>query len=628
MGRTKLRWVCGLIFFFPLVLNSQVSANGQAAADDAKQAAVSPAASSAASTAASSAVSPAASSAALPAGQGEVTKFTSRAQLVLVPVMVTGKNGEHVSGLGREAFRIEEHGKVRAATVFEEVKTVAADPKAKPAVAMEGRSNFNYADAKNWRMTVVVLDMLNTPFLYQNESKRQLIQYLSKSLQRDEPTALFGLQRSGLKQLHPFTSDTAVLIAALKKVQGQVSLDESNQATANSMQDLTSTMAEDSVSPEAQQIFSFMDAAEDTAKAFQQRESIRTTLLAMTQIAHAYEAIPGRKTMIWASAGFPFMIDDPVAFYRMGNDMAAQYDETWRALVAADIAVYTVDVSGLSGISKKTSKSDIHQGRGSSVSPPSFDASERWASMTPTSRAGASRPPAINYDQTAQSHETLKAFAEATGGIPCVNSNDLERCFARAIDDSRSYYLLGYYLPSDDQKPGWRKLKVKVDAAGAQVRARQGFYVASPAEDTPQARQRQIVEALQYPVEFTGVQMNVREVPLKADAKPAVAGKQRHEFAVGVLGNSLTVDVQGGNAMDVTVLGVAFGADGKNVGQGENRVAGKLKPEVVERIRKSGMAVTVPMELAPGKYELRFAARDNLSGEIGTVEYPLEVNNH
>jgi len=594
-------------------LNSQVSANGQAAADDAKQA--TPAAASTASAAAST------------ASQAEVTKFTSRAQLVLVPVMVTGKNGEHVSGLGREAFRIEEHGKARAATIFEEVKTVAADPKAKPAVAMQGRSNFNYADAKNWRMTVVVLDMLNTPFLYQNESKRQLIQYLSKALQRDEPTALFGLQQSGLKQLHPFTSDTAVLIAALKKVQGQVSLDESNQATANSTQELTSTMAEDSVSPEAQQIFNFMDAAEDTAKAFQQRESIRTTLLAMTQIAHAYEAIPGRKTMIWASAGFPFMIDDPVAFYRMGNDMVAQYDEAWRALVAADIAVYTVDVSGLSGISKKTSKSDVHQAR-SSVSPPSFDASERWASMTPTSRAGASRPPAINYDQTAQSHETLKAFAEATGGIPCVNSNDLERCFAQAIDDSRSYYLLGYYLPSDDQKPGWRKLKVKVDAAGAHVRARQGFYVASPADDTPQARQRQIVDALQSPVEFTGVQMNVREVPVKADAKPAVAGKQRHEFAVGVLGNSLTVDVQGGNAMDVTVLGVAFGADGKNVGQGENRVAGKLKPEVVERIRKSGMAVTVPMELAPGKYELRFAARDNLSGEIGTVEYPLEVNNH
>ena len=45
-------------------------------------------------------------------------KFVSKSQLVLVPVVVTGKKGEHVSGLSRDAFKIEEHGKVRAATDF------------------------------------------------------------------------------------------------------------------------------------------------------------------------------------------------------------------------------------------------------------------------------------------------------------------------------------------------------------------------------------------------------------------------------------------------------------------------------------------------------------------------------
>ncbi len=242
--------------------------------------------------------------------------------------------------------------------------------------------------------------------------------------------------------------------------------------------------------------------------------------------------------------------------------------------------------------------------------------------MTPPSRSGASRPPRNAYDQAAQARETLKAFAGATGGTSCVNSNDLERCFARAIEDSRAYYLLGYYLPADDQKPGWRKLKVKVEASGVRVRAREGFYVSSPSDDTPQARQRQILDALQSPVEFTGVRMNVRELPLDADAKPVAAGKSKHEFAVGVLGNSLTVD---GNAVDVTVLGVAFAADGKNGAQGGNHLAGKLKPEVIERIRKSGMAMNVPLELAPGKYDIRFAVRDNMNGEVGSVNYPLEV---
>ncbi len=616
MGRTLPNWASVIFFLFAFCshtpLWTQTTTNAKGATDlDARQSAET-----------SVAGETMANDGKQNSPVGEVPKFTSKSQLVLVPVLVTGKDGQHVGGLGRDAFKIEERGKARGATLFEEVKTVAPDAKSRPALVVQGHSNFNYADAQNWRMTVVVMDLLNTPVVYQSEAKRQLIQYLSKSLQRDEPTALFGLRQSGMKQLHSFTTDTGVLIDALKKVEGATSLVESNQATANWTQDLTDTMAQDSVSPDAQRIFNFMADAEATANAFQQRDSIRTTLLAMTQIAHAYQAILGRKTLIWASGGFPFMIDDPQAFSRMGIDMVEKYEEAWRALVAADIAVYTVDLTGLSGISQKTSNPDRNGGTGYSGTMPTFDAEQGRASMTPTSRSGASRPPRIGYDQTEQNRETLKAFAEATGGTPCVNSNDLERCFAHAIDDSRSYYLLGYYLPADDQKPGWRKLKVKVEAAGARVRTRNGFYVPSPADDTPLARQRQIVEALQSPVEFTGVRMNVREVPLEADAKPAATGKSKHEFAVGVLGNSLTVDQ---NAVDLTVLGVAIAADGENGGQGENHLTGKLKPEVIERIRKSGMAMNVPLELAPGKYDIRFAVRDNISGDVGSVNYPLEV---
>jgi hypothetical protein len=35
-------------------------------------------------------------------------EFTSKSRLLLVPVIVTGRNGAHVGGLGRVSFRIEE----------------------------------------------------------------------------------------------------------------------------------------------------------------------------------------------------------------------------------------------------------------------------------------------------------------------------------------------------------------------------------------------------------------------------------------------------------------------------------------------------------------------------------------
>jgi VWFA-related protein len=545
-----------------------------------------------------------------------MTQFTSRSQLVLVPVVVTERDGKHVSGLGREAFRIEEQGKPREATIFEEVKTVAPDVKARPTVMLEGRSNFIYDHTQSWRMTVVVLDMLNTPYLYQQEGKRRLIAYLAKSLQREEPMALFGLGGNGLKQLHPFTTNTAVLVAALKKVQGQVGADEINEqaAMANTMdsgsQGPGDWVSQSSVGSTAQQISDFMSDQQAMMSAAQQREAIRTTLTAMTQIAHAYAAIPGRKTMIWASGGFPFMIDDPQAFMRMGTDMAQKYEETWRALMAAEITVYTVDVTGLGGGSTGTARG-------------AFNSAQRDNGGGLRTRNTIGSSMSMPYDKGSQKQMTLRAFADATGGVPCVNTNDIESCFAKAVDDSRQYYLLGYYLPGDDQKPGWRKLKVKVASQGAHVRAREGFYVAGPVEDTAALREREIVDALRSPVEFTGVRLNVREVDAKAASK--TPGKLAREFDVGVMGNTLTVDAQNGNAVDLTVISVAFDTDGRNAGHAEHHVSAKLTPEMLTKIRKTGLSVPQSLELAPGKYELRFAVRDNLDGEVGSVVYPLVV---
>jgi hypothetical protein len=363
-------------------------------------------------------------------------------------------------------------------------------------------------------------------------------------------------------------------------------------------------------SAEAQLISDFVNDSEALTSANLERMSIRTTLTAMTQIAHAYAAIPGRKTMIWASGGFPFMIDDPQAFARMGTDMVEQYEETWRALESADIAVYTVDVTGLNGGSMTTASANNDVGR-------------RSAGTRPVNRFGSAM--SIPYDKGMQKQMTLRAFADATGGTPCVNTGDLEKCFARAIEDSRSYYLLGYYLPSDDQKPGWRKLKVKVEAPGAHVRARAGFYVPGAAEDTPEARQRQMVDALRSPVEFTGVRLNVRELPAVAGTKSSAEGKSIHQFEVGVAGDSVSVDEQNGNKVDLTLAAVAFFANGKNGGSTELHVLTKLEPERLAKVRRSGLAVNPLLQLAPGKYDICFAVRDNLNGEIGSVEYPIEV---
>ena len=166
---------------------------------------------------------------------------------------------------------------------------------------------------------------------------------------------------------------------------------------------------------------------------------------------------------------------------------------------------------------------------------------------------------------------------------------------------------------------------MKVEAPGAHVRARAGFYVPGAAEDTPEVRQRQMVDALRSPMEFTGVRLNVRELQAVAGTKPSVEGKSIHQFEVGVAGDSVSVDEQNGNKVDLTLVAMAFLANGKNGGCTELHVLTKLEPERLAKVRRSGLAVNPLLPLAPGKYDICFAVRDNLSGEIGTVEYPIEV---
>jgi len=539
MRRAMLRLVCGVIFVISFLSGSRAVA--QAGADQT-------------------------------AGT-QVRKFAGRTQLVLVPVVVTDEHGKHVSGLGRGAFKIEEGKKEREATIFEEVKTVAPETEAR-AAKVAGYSNFAVSDVHNWRVSVVVLDLLNTGYMYWPGGKEHLVDFLSKTLanvlESGEPVAMYALGTKGLKQLHPFTSDTAVLVEALRHVQARVGpekIDEPPAAPGESAE------RHKEVVETAQRISDFFN--DRPAVRFNGRDLARTTLEAMKQIADGYAAIPGRKTLIWASGGLPLPMDDPDRIDKLGLQTGAIYDRAWRALVASEIAAYPVDLDLVS---------------------------DRSSSMF--------------------RRDSLTTLAQATGGNACIKKTEMEACMARALEDSHAYYLLGYYLPENDQKAGWRKLKVTVEATGAEVRARNGFYTPGPAVDNEEARQGDIVDALHSPVNYTGVRMNVREMPVSGG--PA-GGQRRQEFSVRVLGSSVTVDAQNGNAMDMTMVAVAFTESGANAGHAELHIGDKVPADKLEELGKFGVRGTPSLELGPGKYNIRIAVRENLSGRMGSVAFPLEV---
>ena len=71
---------------------------------------------------------------------------------------------------------------------------------------------------------------------------------------------------------------------------------------------------------------------------------------------------------------------------------------------------------------------------------------------------------------------------------------------------------------------------------------------------------------------------------------------------------------------------VAIDVNGKiRGGNTDSLTMSALKPETKARIEQSGLRLLNRMELPPGKYQVRVAAQDSVSGSVGAVQYDLDV---
>jgi VWFA-related protein len=399
------------------------------------------------------------------------------------------------------------------------------------------------------------------------------------------------------------------LVEALQKLKLALSSAERTEAVVDPT-DFSS--AQQQATDEEQLMANALNDLDASVSADYQRITSRQTLAGLNQLARAFQAIPGRKTLIWATAGFPFTIDDPRSFARQGDDLNAEYEEAWRWLNSANIAVYPVDLN------------DQDVNPASLPSANSGMSSSRIADIRGTN--GLRSPLRLPNERAQQQRITLHAFAEATGGRACVTVAELEKCFAEAVDDSRDYYLLGYYI-GDDTRPGWRKLKVKVAQDGLRVRSRTEFYVAPKIEDTPDLRRKEIVEALASQVTYTGLGLNAHLLAPSADSSspPAAGEKKPIEIMLAIKGESITIDRATGNAINLEVTTLAFDSNRKSIATMSQTISTKLSPERMQKMLETGLGIPEKIDLPSGKYEVKFAVRDNLSGLLGTISVPIEL---
>jgi len=529
-------------------------------------------------------------------------KFTARTEMVLIPTLVTDKSGHHITGLKQEDFTVLENGAEQKIATFEEI---SSDPHrwSRPKNPSEF-GNSLAGGASNRRITLMVLDLINTSFMAQAHAREDMLKYLTQSVDQREPTALYTLTRSGMHVVHDFTTDPRVLVAALHKVKGDTfhivdSPEDVEAMTGTASPDGSAGLDPGTVQSEAQKIQTMMEDAELNFKSFEQRLAIIYTLDGLQQVAQALKGFPGRKSLIWAGGGFPFNVsDNSMQLAPIGRDTLTDvfpmYEHTWQLLNDAQIALYTVDVKGL---------------------------------VVPMASASVGNP-GKNYARNMNrrlmdTQATFLIFAEMTGGRAYYNSNDLVRGFREAVNDSAEYYMLGYYLDRSKTKAGWRKLAVKVKREHTEVRARSGFFVTNATVDPENSRNSDISSALQSPLDYTSLALVSHWDKIEPGKEP---GKKHVNYAMHLVPDAAQIDSADDNHIELDFVALVKTPDGKPVDQPrDQKIDTHLTAEKLSSIRQNGVGYRGFLDLAPGEYTVRFVVRDDLSGRIGSVAAPLKV---
>jgi VWFA-related protein len=542
------------------------------------------------------------------ADAGKQLEFKSQTSLVQVPVVVTDKAGIHIHQLTKADFKILEDGKVQSIAGFEEIipeksapdkrapDKSAPDKSAVPSASRPGGTftNLTGDESKPRSLTVMVLDEVNTPFLSQAYARGQLIKYLANHLDLSQPLGLMAMGSKGVTVLSGLNSDPATLIAALKKAGGETSQMEqfSNdaQAIASSGDPPNGLMGGirpgDSPDLIVRKFILKQDAVDAT---FGQARAIETTLQAFLSIAWSLSGIPGRKSLVWATGGFPFYLDS-FASVPGDNTLRVLYERSLKALNDAQISVYPLDVRGL--LTNPMYGGDF---TGSLISE---DAPDLMRESTQNS---------------------LKNFARMTGGVAYYGNNDLAGAFSRAAQDSSSYYLLSYYFDHRNNKPGWRQLQVAVSRKDAEVHARAGYLVSDVAVNPELTHKADVEFALNSPFESTGISVTARWEGFQPDGPKKKVGFTLQVPATGLINEGDK------NRYDLEFLAQATN-QGAPAGSAGQTIKGAVRPEALAKLKAEGIFYTNALDLAPGKYQVRFVVRDNLSGRLGSVIVPLTVN--
>jgi len=419
------------------------------------------------------------------------TTITVDVRQVLVPVVVTDKQGHHVTGLTQADFKVFEDGVEQKITAFSvessglpQVETAAAAPA--PAVAGASAPPPSAAAQPAVRRTYLILiDTLHSSFNNFTAERVAMEKLFRQERSADSQYVVIALGASP-EMVVNVTRDPAAVLAALdgKKLQkifldGQQGgirtemerfrrdLDDTRRACDVSSDDLMKAKCEAGMSR------AFLESGEIaeldrtlTVGFLRQFRSLVTQLArgrdrrTIVLLSEGFEIVPGREAYDLVDAFFPYashcMVPATVQCSRNDRQsyerMQDEFEPILKLAARSNITIHTIDARGLYGQAE-------------------FDASNAANSVVIDGAVGR-----VERNVAAADGNTLAEIAEATGGTAFHDSNDYLGGLERAFADGRDYYTLAYVSDNARLDGKFRAVTVQVRDRNAVVNAKRGYW--------------------------------------------------------------------------------------------------------------------------------------------------------
>jgi len=522
--------------------------------------------------------------AAPPPSEGAV-KFQSNTQLVVETVTVTDKNGKPVEGLTAKDFTVTEDG-VPQAIAFCEFQKLIEEPDAAPApkpaapatvaaapagstpapvlqfqIAPERPGDIRYRDR---RLIVLYFDMSAMPPPDQYRAQTAAQKFLAKQMTAADLVAVLSFS-DRLHILQDFTDDRLQLAKVIDKLFIGESLGFDPTDTDDSASDYGSAFGED-------------DAEFNIFNTDRQLAALETAVKMLGQLNE-------KKVLVYFASGLRLN----------GVDNQAQMQATTNAAVRANVAFYTVDARGLVA---QAPMGDATRGSPGGLGMYSGSSALAFAN---------------NFQK---SQDTLYALASDTGGKALLDKNDLSEGVVQAQQAISSYYILGYYSANAALDGRFRRIKIAYAGdASAKLEYRQGYYAGKVfSKFTAIDKERQLHDALMLedPITELTIQMEVSYFQLNS-------AEYFVPVALKIPGRELALARRrGADHTLIDFIGEVKDEYAVTVANVRDKVDIKLSGETAAQLAKQPIQYDTGFTLLPGTYTMKFLARDDETGRIGT----------